>query len=95
MLQQIAQDHSEENLTVLAVNTGESEDAIRDFLDEISVDLPVLVDQNAKLMNRFEVLFLPMTYFIDGDWILRYRTVGEPNEKQLDHGLSAILADRG
>ena len=91
MLQQLAKDHAADKLTVLTINTGEPDDLILEFLDEISVDLPVIVDQDGILASEFELLFLPMTYFIDGDWKLRYSTIGEPNEKQIEHGLGLIL----
>ena len=92
MLEKLAKDYSDQNLTVLAINTGEAADEISEFLDGLSVDLPVVIDTNGTLMNRFEVLFLPTTYFIDSDWVLRYRTIGEPRPAQIERGMEAILA---
>jgi len=92
MLQQVASEYSAKNLQVLAINTAETPQQISEFFDEISVDLPVLIDQDGTLIDRFEVLFLPMTYFIDSSWVLQYKTVGEPSEKQLAYGLSSILS---
>ena len=91
MLEQLASEHSASNLSVLTINTGEPHDLINEFFEDISVDLPVIVDTDGILATEFELLFLPMTYFIDGDWNLLYRTIGEPNEKQLEHGLNLIL----
>ncbi len=92
MLEQLVEDYSDQNLTVLAINTGETADEISEFLDDISVDLPVVIDTNGALMSRFEVLFLPTTYFIDSDWVLRYRTIGEPRPAQIERGLQAVIS---
>ncbi len=93
MLEQLAKDYSDQNLTVLAINTGETSQEITDFLEEISVDLPVVIDTDGTVMNRFEVLFLPTTYFIDSNWVLRYRTIGEPRPSQIERGMEAVLAN--
>ncbi len=91
MLENLTREHADEDLVVITINTGEPIDMIEDFLEEISVDLPVIVDHDGMLATEFELLFLPMTYFIDRDWVLQYRTVGEPNDKQLAHGLDLVL----
>jgi len=91
VLAQLATEHADDDLTVLAINTGESESAIEAFFKEIGVDLPVVIDQNGEIVVRYEVLLLPMTFFIDREGTLQYKTLGEPKSKQIDHGVAAIL----
>ena len=90
-LERVASEHVDDGLQVLAVNTGESAAAIDGFLSELSIELPVAIDKNGELVALYEVMVLPMTYFIDRDGVLRYRSVGEPKQKQLDYGLDEIL----
>ncbi len=90
LLDEIAGDHSADGLTVLAINMGEQEEAILDFLDEFDLGFPVALDRQGEIAGRYGVLGLPMSFFIDRDGVVRYRRIGELMEDHVARGLGRI-----
>lgn len=95
MLDEAALEHADDGLTVIAVNVGEPLGVIDDFVQELSIGLPVALDARGQMVASYEVVVLPMTFFVDSDGILRYRALGQPRPKQLEHGLEQILGSSG
>jgi thiol-disulfide isomerase/thioredoxin len=62
---------------VLAVNVGEGEARIREFLKESPVKFPVLLDRDSAAQNDWEVRGLPTTFVLDPQGRIRYSFVGE------------------
>ncbi|MDA1258165.1 MAG: TlpA disulfide reductase family protein [Chloroflexi bacterium] len=91
VLDELAIEHADDGLTVLAINTGEPRRLIDEFVAELSLGLPVALDDRGAMTRMYEVVILPMTYFIDRDGVLRYRVIGQPRSSQLEHGLEAIM----
>lgn len=69
---------------VIAVNRDESAAVVRAFLDELSLNLPVALDAGGRISNRYGVVSLPITYFIDPEGIVRQRHIGEITAELLD-----------
>lgn len=57
-------------LAILGVDLQESEEAIREFLQEIPVTYPLLLDPGADVKKLYNVFTQPVTYFIDKDGII-------------------------
>lgn len=68
--------HKEDGLVVLAVNFGEKRDAAKAFMDQMGLTFPVLMDRRANIAERYAVVSLPVTFFIDKDGIIRERVFG-------------------
>jgi peroxiredoxin len=68
--------HKEDGLVVLAVNFGEKLDTASSFAHHGKLTFPVLLDRRANIAERFGVVSLPVTFFIDQDGIIRERIVG-------------------
>jgi peroxiredoxin len=68
--------HQEEGLVVLAVNFGENLDTASDFTHHGKLTFPVLLDRRVNIAERYGVISLPVTFFIDQDGIIRERVVG-------------------
>lgn len=62
---------------VLAVNVGEVEARVREFLKESPVKFPVLLDRDSAAQNDWEVRGLPTTFVLDPQGRIRYSFVGE------------------
>lgn len=90
LLDEIAREHSDDGLTVLAINMGESEEAILDFLDEFDLGFPVALDSYGEISGLYGVLGLPMSFFIDRKGVVRYRRIGELLEDHVARGLGRI-----
>jgi cytochrome c biogenesis protein CcmG/thiol:disulfide interchange protein DsbE len=89
-IQALAQAHAGQ-LQVIAVNVGEDSEAIRAFMNELELELPVVLDRDMEITRKFMVIGLPTTYFINREGRISVRAVG-----QLDrHGLEHRLAEAG
>lgn len=66
----------------LAVNVGENEDQIFQFLGEYPVTFPILMDQKGEIVKRYPVVGLPTTYIISPNGRVTHRAVGT---REWDH----------
>lgn len=73
---QAAYEKHQEGLVVLAVNFGENLDTASDFAHHGKLTFPVLLDRRVNIAERYGVISLPVTFFIDQDGIIRERVVG-------------------
>jgi thiol-disulfide isomerase/thioredoxin len=90
LLDEIAREHATDGLTVLAVNMGEQQEAILEFLDEFDLGFPVALDKQGQISGSYGVLGLPMSFFIDRSGVVRYRRIGELMEDHVARGLERI-----
>jgi peroxiredoxin len=68
--------HKENDLVVLAVNFGEKQEAAKAFVDQMGLTFPALMDRRANIAERYAVVSLPVTFFIDKNGIIRERVFG-------------------
>jgi cytochrome c biogenesis protein CcmG/thiol:disulfide interchange protein DsbE len=64
-------------VAVLAVNVGEGEGRIGEFLRKVPVEFPVLLDRDAKASRDWKVRLMPTTFIIGRDGRVRYSYAGE------------------
>ena len=77
-LEQVATRYADEGVVVLLVNQGEGETTINDFLAEMGLTLPVLLDSDLNATRLYRVQALPTTFFIDRDGRIQDLTIGGP-----------------
>jgi peroxiredoxin len=70
------ENHKEEGLVVLAVNFGEKGDQAEAFAKKMGLTFPIVVDRRANIAERYGVVSLPVTFFIDPNGIIRERVFG-------------------
>lgn len=92
LLEQVARQGDEDGVTVVAVNMGETEEEILAFLADFDVSFPIVLDADGSISRLYAVPVLPMTFFIDGNRVIRYRRAGELREGHIAEGLSRIAA---
>lgn len=68
--------HKEDGLVVLAVNFGEKLDTASSFAHHGKLTFPILLDRRVNIAERFGVVSLPVTFFIDPEGIIRERVFG-------------------
>lgn len=81
---------ADEDLVVLAVNDGEDRKAVEEFAAAFGMKMPVVLDRNGMLGERYLVQGLPTTYFIDSQGKLSSMVVGQITPEALDAKLAAI-----
>ena len=68
---------ADEDLVVLAVNVEEDRKAVEEFAAEFGMEMPVVLDSDGQLNQRYLVQGLPTTYFIDSQGKLSSMVVGQ------------------
>jgi peroxiredoxin len=64
-------------VVVLAVNVGEGEGRIAEFLRKVPVEFPVLLDRDAAASKAWKVRLMPTTFILGRDGRVRYSYAGE------------------
>lgn len=64
------------NLEMLGVNLQESERAMNNFLLEIPVTYPLLLDPDAEVKKIYNIFTQPVTYFVDKNGIIADKKFG-------------------
>jgi cytochrome c biogenesis protein CcmG/thiol:disulfide interchange protein DsbE len=64
-------------VVLFAVNYGEGEARITEFLKKVPVDLPVLLDRDSQVGRAWRVRLMPTTYIVGTDGRIRYGYAGE------------------
>ena len=65
-----------ERLTVLLVNTADSEDDVFTFLASVSPELSSLLDRDGQVTERWQPRGLPASFLVDPQGRLRYLALG-------------------
>jgi peroxiredoxin len=72
-----------EGLVVIGLNLQEGKAVIKPFVDDYGMDFPVLIDRDGEVGDRYRLLGLPTTFFIDRDGVIRSIFTG-PLEDEVD-----------
>jgi cytochrome c biogenesis protein CcmG/thiol:disulfide interchange protein DsbE len=77
-LQEISADPewTERGLVVLPVNLGEPAALVRGFMNDNRLTFTVLLDSNREVWAQYNMRYIPTTYFIDKDGIIRSIKIG-------------------
>ena len=76
-LDRLRQNMAGKKVAVVAVNLGDSDNQINQFLARVPVDLTILLDRERDLMEAWNISVLPTTYIFDPRGKLRYSYAGE------------------
>ena len=84
--------HRGDGLRIIAVNgDDERPSLIREFTGRMGLPFPILLDRKARVTDRYRVVGLPTTVFIDTGGIVRALHPGPITTAQITAGLLSIL----
>src|SRR5574337_923093 len=76
-IQQIYSEYKDKGFEILAVNIeSDAKQGIRDFIKELRLTFPILLDPNMKITRKFRVIGLPVSVLIDRQGIVRAKEIG-------------------
>ncbi len=78
-MQRLKSRFSGKPFVVLAVNVGESEARIAEFLQKLPLDFTILRDHSSAAMKEWRVRGLPASFIVGADGRIRYAHTGELN----------------
>jgi thiol-disulfide isomerase/thioredoxin len=81
---------------VVAVNLGDSDARIAEFVAKIPLDFPVLPDRTGRSKQDWQVKLLPASFVVGPDGRVRYRALGELdwNEPKVVAAIERLLPAR-
>ncbi|WP_163101043.1 thiol-disulfide oxidoreductase ResA [Peribacillus alkalitolerans] len=77
------QKYKDQGVQILAVNVGESEFAVKSFVNDFDLTFPVLIDKKSQVQNAYGVNPLPVTFLIDKDGKVIDSITGTLTEKDI------------
>jgi len=80
-LQQIYEERPGEEPVMLAINIGESPSQAAEFMQSYGFSFPVLLDGDTALAQRYNIQYIPTTFFINSDGIIQEIKVGSFQSK--------------
>jgi thiol-disulfide isomerase/thioredoxin len=86
-------EHANAGLVVVAVNLQEGTGIVRPFAEDYGMDFPIVVDRDGEVGDRYRLLGLPSTYFIDREGVIRSVFTGPFEEKQNDTNVQGAIED--
>ncbi len=90
LLQQLAEQHPNA-LAVLAINMREDEDAVRAFVEQHNLSLPVLLEPDDQMLLDYGVQGLPLSIMVSPNGEVMQRHVG-PVDKAFETWLEQAMA---
>ncbi len=87
---QAAQEGLGDSVVFLGINKEESRDLAVGILEEFDAKYPALLDSDGAIARHWRVGGLPVTFFIDADFVLRGIRLGEVSEAVLAAQLGEI-----
>jgi peroxiredoxin len=93
---QLAAKFADRDVAFFAVNLGDDEDEIREFLEKEKLKLPVAVDPESELGKLFGADSIPMTIIIDKQGVVQVVSIGYEDdlEQKLTEKIEAVLAGK-
>ena len=92
-IQEIYEEWSGKGLVMLAINIGESPSQVKDFMQSHNFSLPVALDTKQVVAQKYNIQFIPTTFFIDKDGIIQEKIIGAFKTKEaIEKHLSKIIS---
>lgn len=74
--------HENTDVKILAVNlidTESSREKVPEFLDELGLTFPVLLDEGSELATEYKIVAYPTSFMIDSDGRIQFKAPGAMN----------------
>jgi peroxiredoxin len=89
-LEKLYKEYRAKGLVVLGVS-GDDEGTIKDFASSHSVQYPLLADPGMRAHKLYHISFVPTTFVIDRNGVIRKKIPGELSEADLRKTLQELL----
>jgi cytochrome c biogenesis protein CcmG, thiol:disulfide interchange protein DsbE len=95
--QEVHEERGPEGIRIVAVNltSADSREAAMRFVDQLGLTFTIAFDDTGSVAQRYGVLSLPATFFIDRDGITRARSYGPVLGERLDNAIATAQHPEG
>ena len=92
-LSRVSQDYQDQNLVILTVNGIQQDqlDKVQQLVSDLGLINPVLLDEGEAFWSTYMVQFLPTSFFIDSQGIIRHIMLGSTSEDNLRAKINQLI----
>ena len=90
--QAVLDHYQDQEIRLIGINVGEGTVAVKDFMEQVGVDFPVLIDRNEQVQTAYKILPLPATFFIDQDGVIRHIHQAQMSAPQIESEVLRLIA---
>lgn len=81
-LEKVYQDYKDQGITVIGLNIGETDVAVKPFVERYDLHFPIVLDLKKEITQLYGIGPIPTTYFIDQQGIVKKIVIGGPMSEQ-------------
>jgi thiol-disulfide isomerase/thioredoxin len=78
------------DLVLLGIDFNENPSVVQDFVTNLNITFPILLDPGSKVQDLYRVRGYPTTLILDGQGIIRVLQIGELSGTMLDNYLKKL-----
>ena len=94
-IQGVYEAYLDRGLEVLAVNLQEPDERVSEFVEELGLTFPVVLDKDDTVSSLYRIRSIPTTFFVDRSGVIREVIIGGPIPGAvLESNLDALLGKR-
>jgi peroxiredoxin len=95
-IQEVYNRYRDRGFVVLAVDLRESDARVKDFVEQMELTFPILMDRDEEVSERYRIRSIPTTYFVDRAGVIQDIVLGGPMPRALiESKVTALLAQDG
>lgn len=91
ILHKLREDYRADAVSFVAINVGEPEELVRQFVEDEPFSYPVLMDPTQSVSSRYEVYALPTVMVIGPDSVIDYSRIGVSTADQVAAAIDRAL----
>ena len=84
VLEEAYKKSKEQGFSVVAVNVYQDKDTVTDFIKELGLTYPVLLDTKGAVATAYEVFAVPVAYVIDSRGTVLDKFLGEMTKENVE-----------
>jgi cytochrome c biogenesis protein CcmG/thiol:disulfide interchange protein DsbE len=90
-LESAYQEHRDEGFVVLGVDVQEPADTVENFVTDMGITYPILLDTDGQVLKEYRLGGLPMSLILDRGGMIKARCLGSLSADQLQTYLKQVL----
>jgi peroxiredoxin len=93
ILEAFFRDHHHQGFTVVAIDAGDPQEIVTDFVSSYNMTFPVWVDPSSSALNSFRNNYLPSSYLINEEGQVIMVWSGAVTRASLEENITPLLRD--
>ncbi|MBD1371294.1 thiol-disulfide oxidoreductase ResA [Hazenella sp. IB182357] len=79
---------------IVAINVGETEVAVQQFVDQYKLSFPTVLDEEKEVQRQYDVGPLPSSFFISSEGVIVNKIEGALDLQRLEYYVTQILPQK-